>query len=164
MKKLALLLALIFPTISSAETTEEKINDFYNRSIACTMIYHYQVKFISISYIVSPSENQIDMLNKINPIADSWVTISSTLENILINDFGYSSQSMQEYRFASVKEIAELVGRDIVDSNARDFTERMFSSHEKCPSLALEIQTYLTNVNKLPEQSESIEQKPKRKM
>ena len=87
MKKLAIaLIALVFSSGVFAETSEEKINDFYNRSLACAAAYHYQVKFITMSYLISPSESQIEMLNKISPIADSWVTISATLENILINN------------------------------------------------------------------------------
>lgn len=161
MKKLAaLLLALCCVTNNTyAKSNEEKIFEFYNKSLACAAAYHYQVKFIVISNAILPSGQSEEMLNRISPVATSWISISSTLESVLINTYNNDQTVVEQYRFSQFKQIAEVVGRNLLDSEPTEFINRIFISTDVCPSVALEIQEFLANAEESTDQNT-----PKRKM
>jgi hypothetical protein len=164
MKKLAI--AIIFTLLGNQSVAnEEKFADYYNKSLACAAIYHYQLKFLGIANSINPADRFELLIQRIAPVADSWVAIAKKMESVLINGYNYNPDELKHYRFNELRIMSGKVGADLLETEPYEFTLNFFSMSDQCPTIALEIQELVNSLDSQPEErSIDLLGKPKKKM
>jgi hypothetical protein len=151
----------------AVDEKEEKLFGYYNKAASCAVAYNYQQRYAKIANLIDNGTNSANLLVNLQPSVSAWITISITLEQMLIKHYSWTKDSITAYRRDQFDRINFISGRDFFHKPPEEYLGILFNVTSECPKLAVEIQEFVmgfgTNITPDPA-PDTTDDKPKRKM
>ena len=170
MKKLIWLLSILFivwPFRAIAiDEKETELFTYYNKAASCAVAYNYQQRYAKIANLIDNGSNSANLIANLDDTVKAWITISMTLEQLLIKNYSWTDESLGQYRKDQFRRISIISGRDFFEQSPEQFLSILFNVTNECPQLAYKIQEFVVKFGEqvTPPNNQSTDDKPKRKM
>lgn len=177
MKKLIIALFIFLSSIGNSIANEyslleppkevkyeiEQARYFYNVSAGCTYLYILQNKHATFSQLLDGGQSSAEWSGTTADASNYWVQKAITIENLLVKDFGLTSQQISQYKQGQIDYLNTFFMTAFMETDIREYFMKILNSTGYCVAGVESIETFIRLANENQKSAPQFD-KPTKKM